>query len=373
MLVDGVRQGRFHPVQGKDGNGDFVRQESVFRGWLGRERFPVEAGRYRLYVALTCPWASRVLGARRLKGLEAILPVSVVAPWPSGQGWPFAASPGARGEDPVHAAHDLHELYSRADPHFTGRATVPLRWDTRADTPVNDESADLLRMVGSVCDELLPPERAAIDRYPADLRDDIDALDDWLHQRVNNDVYRGGFATTQVAYEEAVDTLFSALDALDALDALEARLSDAGPYVFGDRLTETDIRLFVTLIRSDIAYHGAFKTTLPSGRRPRAVGLRAPPVRPSGHRPECGFPPHQDGVRLDRGDQPDPDRAAGPGPDPGRCRGARLTRRNGPGVLRVGCATAMPGRNDRAPARSAWRARIRRPTDPEPGRGGAAR
>ena len=256
MLVDGKWQGRFHPVQGKDEKGGFVRQQSAFRQWLGTERFPVEAGRYHLYVARICPWASRVLAVRSLKGLEEIVPVTVVAPWLTDQGWSFAAFPGASGEDPLHGATYLHELYSRADPHYTGRATVPLLWDVHTDTAVNNESADLLRMFGYVFDALLPREQAAIDLYPADLRADIDALNDWLYPRVNNGVYRCGFATTQAAYEEAVATLFS------ALDELERRLTAQGPYLFGERLTETDIRLFVTLIRFDVAYHGAFKANL---------------------------------------------------------------------------------------------------------------
>ena len=256
MLIDGVWQGRFHPVQGTDEQGGFVRQPSGFRERLGTERFPAEPGRYRLYAALICPWASRVLAARRLKGLQDIVPVTVVAPALTDEGWAFGAFPGASGEDPLHNASRLHELYSRADPNYTGRATVPLLWDTKTDTAVNNESADLLRMFGHVFDDLLPPERAAVDLYPIELRADIDALNDWLYPRVNNGVYRAGFATTQVAHEEAVGELFA------ALEILEQRLSAGGPYLFGDRLTESDIRLFVTLIRFDVAYHGAFKTNL---------------------------------------------------------------------------------------------------------------
>jgi len=256
MLVDGKWQGRFHPVQGTDKKGGFVRQESSFREWIGTDRFPAEAGRYHLYVALICPWASRVLAARRLKGLEDIVPITIVAPWLAEEGWSFDAFPGASGADPLHGAHHLHELYTRADPHYSGRATVPLLWDKKTDTAVNNESADLLRMFGYAFDDLLPPERAGIDLYPSDLRDDIDALNDWLYPRVNNGVYRTGFATTQVAYDDAVHELF------DALDQLEARLSDGRRYLFGERLTEADIRLFVTLIRFDVAYHGAFKANL---------------------------------------------------------------------------------------------------------------
>ena len=244
MLVEGVWQG------------SFVREQASFRGWLGSERFPVEAGRYRLYAALACPWASRVLAARRLKGLEEIVPVTIVAPVLGDEGWAFDDFPGASGADPLHGAYHLHELYTRADPHYTGRATVPLLWDTVADTAVNNESADLLRMFGHVFDDLLPPERAAVDLYPAELRNRIDAFNDWLYPRVNDGVYRVGFATTQVAYDEALYELFS------ALDVLEQWLGDSGAYLFGERLTEADIRLFVSLIRFDVAYHGAFKANL---------------------------------------------------------------------------------------------------------------
>lgn len=256
MLVNGVWQGRFHPVQGTDEKGGFVRADSSFREWLGSERFPVESGRYHLYAALICPWASRILAARRLKGLEEILPVTIVEPALTEQGWRFGDFPGASGSDPLHGATWLHELYSHADPHYTGRATVPLLWDTGTDTAVNNESADLLRMVGRAFDPLLPPERASIDLYPEDLRAEIDALNDWLYPRINNGVYRAGFATTQAAHDEAVAELFA------ALDELEQRLADGRAYLFGDRLTESDIRLFVTLIRFDVAYHGVFKTNL---------------------------------------------------------------------------------------------------------------
>lgn len=256
MLVDGVWKGRFHPVQGTDDQGGFVRQDSRFRDWIGSERLPAQAGRYHLYAALICPWASRVLAARRIKGLVDIIPVTIVAPALTDQGWRFAEFPGASGHDPLHGATWLHELYTRADPRYTGRATVPLLWDTYTDTAVNNESADLLRMLGHAFDDLLPAERAGIDLYPEDLRAGIDTLNDWLYPRVNNGVYRTGFATTQAAYDDAVGELFT------ALDGLERRLSDGRTYLFGERLTESDIRLFVTLIRFDVAYHGAFKANL---------------------------------------------------------------------------------------------------------------
>ena len=256
MLVNGEWSGDFQPVQATDRKGGFVRQESRFREWLGDDRFPVEAGRYRLYVAYTCPWASRVLAIRAMKGLQDRIPVTVVEPALTDQGWRFGNFPGSSGAEPLHGATYLHELYTRADPAYTGRATVPLLWDTVHDTAVNNESADLLRMLNEAFNDQLPADRAAIDLYPFELHAEIDALNEWMYPRVNNGVYRCGFATTQEAYDEAVESLF------DALDSLEDRLLNHGPYLHGETLTESDLRLFVTLIRFDVAYHGLFKTNL---------------------------------------------------------------------------------------------------------------
>lgn len=257
MLINGKWSDTYQPVQGVDAKGGFVRQNSQFREWVGSsEHFPAKSGRYHLYVALTCPWASRVLALRRLKGLESLISVSVVEPILSDEGWRFGDFPGATGADPLHGARYLHELYTRADPTYTGRATVPLLWDKVADTAVNNESADLVRMLNTAFNPLLPPERAAVDLYPPAQQPDIDAFNDWLYPRVNNGVYRVGFATTQQAYDEALGELFA------ALDQLERRLGESGPYLFGERITESDIRLFVTLIRFDIAYVGAFKANL---------------------------------------------------------------------------------------------------------------
>lgn len=256
MLVNGEWKGRFHPVQGTDEAGGFVRQEARFRDWIGSERFPAESGRYRLYVARTCPWASRVLAVRGLKGLEDIVPITIVEPWLTDQGWRFGDFPGSSGTDPQHGAAYLHELYSHADPHYTGRATVPLLWDTVTDTAVNNESADLVPMFNDAFNDRLPPERAEFDLRPPELVEAINELNAWMYPRVNNGVYRCGFATTQKAYDEALGILF------DALDTLEDRLLNDGPYLHGEIMTESDIRLFVTLIRFDVAYHGLFKTNL---------------------------------------------------------------------------------------------------------------
>ncbi len=259
MLVNGTWTTDWHPVQAKDDQGRFVRQVSSFRNWItangrpgptGTGGFRAEAGRYRLYVALICPWASRTLIARKLKGLEDLIAVTVVNPVLTDQGWGFGGYPGA-DPDPLHGAAHLHELYSRADDRYTGRATVPLLWDEQTNTAVSNESAELLRMFDTAFADLVPGRP---DLCPADLVADIDALNAEVYDSLNNGVYKAGFATTQEAYDEAVAGVFA------MLDRLEDRLT--GDYLFGDRQTEADIRLFVTLIRFDAAYHGLFKTNI---------------------------------------------------------------------------------------------------------------
>lgn len=259
MLVDGNWIENWQPVQKADEKGRFVRQVSSFRNWItpdgragptGEGGFEAEPGRYRLYVALICPWASRTLIARRLKGLEEVIPVTVVNPVISAQGWQFGGYDGAQ-DDPLFGARYMHEIYTRAEPHFTGRATVPVLWDMKRNVMVNNESADILRMFDTAFEGLVPSE---LRLYPADLAAEIDALNPVIYDKLNNGVYKAGFASSQEAYDEAVAGVF------DTLDMLEDRLT--GDYLFGDRLTETDIRTFVTLIRFDAAYHGLFKTNL---------------------------------------------------------------------------------------------------------------
>jgi len=260
MLVDGKWTEAWHPVQATDAKGGFVRQASSFRNWVtpdgaagptGTSGFRAETGRYHLYAALTCPWATRVRIARKLKRLEDVVSVSIVEPVLTDQGWRFGETPGAT-RDAVNGATYLHEIYTRADPHYTGRATVPALWDGERRTIVNNESADLLRMFNSGFGALTD---ASLDLYPADLRAGIDALNDEVYPSLNNGVYRAGFATTQEAYEEAFADVFA------MLDKLEERVR-RGPYLFGERLTETDIRVFVTLARFDAAYVGQFKCNL---------------------------------------------------------------------------------------------------------------
>lgn len=240
MLVDGKWTADWHPVQAKDARGGFVRQTSSFRRWIGEPELPPEAGRYRLLVSLTCPWASRTLVARGLKGLESVIDVSVVEPKLTAQGWRFADG------------RALADVYVSADPHYTGRATVPVLWDEKDGTIVNNESSDIVRMLNASFGGLAASE---VDLYPEALRPEIDALEEDLYRRLNNGVYRAGFATTQEAYEDGVRDVFA------MLDALEERVASRR-YLVGEVLTEVDIRLFVTLVRFDLAYHGLFKCNL---------------------------------------------------------------------------------------------------------------
>jgi glutathionyl-hydroquinone reductase len=256
MLVDGKWMASWQPVQKADEKGRFVRQTSQFRNWItadgspgptGEGGFKAEPGRYRLYVAYICPWASRTLMVRSLKGLDDLIPVTVLNPRLTDEGWQFSGYPGA-DDDPLFAATYMHEIYTRADPHYSGRATVPVLWDMARNVMVNNESADIVRMLDSAFEHLVP---SALRLYPDTLAPQIDALNDAIYNRLNNGVYKAGFALTQEAYDEAVEGVF------DMLDQLEERLTE--DYLLGTALTETDIRTFVTLIRFDAAYHGIFK------------------------------------------------------------------------------------------------------------------
>jgi putative glutathione S-transferase len=257
MLVNGTWTCDWHPVQATDAKGGFVRQLSSFRNWVtpdgspgpaGGGGFKAEAGRYHLYAALICPWASRTLIARKLKRLDAVVSVSIVEPQITDRGWRFGCHPGA-DRDTLNRATYLHELYTRADPHYTGRATVPVLWDRETGTIVNNESADIVRMFNSGFGALADDSS---DLYPQALRGEIDDWNGRIYPALNNGVYRAGFATTQAAYEEACHGVFA------MLDELERRLGGR-TYLVGDRLTEADIRLFVTLVRFDVAYYGLFK------------------------------------------------------------------------------------------------------------------
>lgn len=249
LLIEGRWSERWYDTESTGGR--FVRQESRFRDWIradGSTPFAPEAGRYHLYVSLACPWAHRTLIFRRLEGLEDAITVSVVDPHMGVEGWVFGDSPGAT-PDPVLGAKRLYEVYTAADPKYTGRVTVPVLWDRERETIVNNESAEIIRMFNREFDAIADD---SLDFYPEPLRDEIDAVNDFVYPLVNNGVYRCGFATTQDAYEEAFRQLFFALDTLD--ERLAARR-----YLAGDRITEADWRLFTTLVRFDPVYVGHFK------------------------------------------------------------------------------------------------------------------
>ena len=237
-----------------DDTGRFVRPESRFRDRVtadGSSGFRAEPGRYHLYVSKACPWAHRSIIVRRLKQLEDLISMSIVDPVRDERGWAFREGSG-HSHDPVNGFALLSEAYLATDPSFSGRITVPVLWDRETGRIVNNESAEVIRMLNSEWDEWGDP---AVDLYPAPLRDEIDAINDVVYRDVNNGVYRAGFATTQEAYEEAFDALFERLGELD-------RLLGTRRYLAGERITEADWRLFTTLIRFDSVYAVHFKCNL---------------------------------------------------------------------------------------------------------------
>ena len=235
---------------GREGaGGEFVRQGSRFRGWVtadGSSGFPAAPGRYHLYVALACPWSHRAVIVRRLKGLEDVVSISYLHPFRDERGWAFTGDGFA---DEVNGFAFLAEAYRATDPAYDDRVTVPALWDKEGGGIVSNESADIIRMFNAAFDEW---GDASVDLYPEDLRAEIDELGAWIYEDVNNGVYRAGFATTQEAYDRAYRALF------DALPKLEARLAERR-YLCGDRITEADWRLFVTLVRFDAVYHVHFR------------------------------------------------------------------------------------------------------------------
>ena len=251
VLINGVWHDQWYHTAAN--NGHFRREEARFRNWLGSRDFPAESGRYHLYVSLACPWANRVLIFRKLKQLEPHIGVSVVHPHMLENGWTFQQDFAETTGDQLYGLNYLHELYTRAKADYSGRVTVPTLWDKQRQTIVSNESADLVRMFNSACNDLTGNHD---DYYPADLHHEIEQLNSLVYHHVNNGVYKAGFATSQQAYEQAVTSLF------ETLDQLETRLADKGPYLCGERLTEADWRLFTTLIRFDPVYVGHFKCNI---------------------------------------------------------------------------------------------------------------
>ncbi|MEO3434967.1 glutathione S-transferase family protein [Inquilinus sp. CAU 1745] len=251
LLIDGVWRDQWYDT--KSTGGRFKRQDSAFRNWVtadgeagptGEGGFKAEPDRYHLYVSLACPWAHRTLIFRKLKKLDGLIGVSVVDPLMLEHGWTFG-----EGADELLGKRYLHEVYTTARPDYTGRVTVPVLWDKRQNAIVSNESADIIRMLNRAFDAWGDSD---LDFYPEALREEIDEVNAFVYDRVNNGVYKAGFATEQGPYEEAFDALFG------ALDELEARLSRQR-YLAGDRLTEADWRLFTTLVRFDPVYFGHFK------------------------------------------------------------------------------------------------------------------
>lgn len=231
-----------------DSNGGaFKREDAGFREWVVADtRFAPDSGRYHLYVSLACPWAHRTLIMRRLKGLEEHIDVTVVHPHMLEQGWEFAEP------EPLYGYRCMHQLYTHARANYTGRVTVPVLWDRREETIVNNESAEIIRIFNSAFDALTGNRD---DYYPAALQDEIERINERVYSEINNGVYKAGFATDQQVYEQACRELFSGLDWLEALLG-ERR------YLTGSRLTLADWRLFTTLVRFDPVYHGHFKCNL---------------------------------------------------------------------------------------------------------------
>ncbi|OSQ39461.1 glutathione S-transferase family protein [Thalassospira mesophila] len=251
LLIDGVWKDQWYDT--KSTGGKFKRQDSAFRHQISSDSdspFPAEKGRYHLYVSYACPWAHRALILRSIKGLEDMISVSVVHWRMLENGWEFSAKDGL-GDDLGHRDF-MHQVYTAADPEYTGRVTVPVLWDKKTGQIVNNESSEIIRMLNTAFDGL---GATPGDYYPHHLRDEIDDVNQRVYHDVNNGVYKSGFATTQDAYETAVTTLFS------TLDWLENRL-DQHRFLIGNDLTEADWRLFTTLIRFDAVYHGHFKCNI---------------------------------------------------------------------------------------------------------------
>jgi len=249
LLKNGQWLDKWYDTQSS--GGEFRRQDSRFRNWVtadgtagptGSGGFKAEGGRYHLYVSLACPWAHRTLIFRQLKGLQDLIDVTVVEPLMLSNGWEM--------QDDQYGLDYLYQLYLKANPGYEGRVTVPVLWDRQTESIVSNESADIIRMFTSAFDGLTGNES---DYYPADLRPQIDAINERVYHTINNGVYRAGFASSQQAYEEAYYKLF------DALDWVEQTLGRQR-YLASSILTEADWRLFTTLIRFDAVYYGHFKT-----------------------------------------------------------------------------------------------------------------
>jgi glutathionyl-hydroquinone reductase len=257
LLVDGVWTEEEENYGKRSKKGEFQRASSVVRDWVtadgapgpsGNGGFKAEAGRYHLYVAINCPWAHRTMMVRNLKGLQDVVGMSQTSPVRNDQGWIFHDDE-EQFRDHLFGFENFHQVYTKSDPDFSGRVTVPVLWDKERQVMVNNESSEIIRMFNTAFDDV---GASGADLYPVELRGEIDEINELTYHTINNGVYRSGFATTQEAYEEAVGQVF------DTLDMLDARLGERR-YLVGNTPTEADWRLFPTLVRFDVGYHSAFK------------------------------------------------------------------------------------------------------------------
>ncbi|EAU32283.1 hypothetical protein ATEG_06899 [Aspergillus terreus NIH2624] len=266
MWVDDDAADKDQIYRHADADGHFRRKDSVFRSFVSPDadaEFPAERDRYVLYLAYGCPWAHRTNIVRTLKGLDDIIQLVVLDPELGPDGWFFSGRWGSAERDPLYGFGLLRELYFKADPNYTGRYTIPVLWDKKRETIVSNESSEIIRMFYTAFDALLPPacresHHPAGGLYPAHLRGEIDAMNEWVYDKINNGVYKTGFATTQEAYDANVYPLF------EALDRVEDHLAQPGhqPYLFGEHITEADVRLYTTICRFDVAYYLIFRCNL---------------------------------------------------------------------------------------------------------------
>ncbi|KAE8146568.1 glutathione S-transferase [Aspergillus avenaceus] len=258
-----------HIYRMTDTDGHFRRKPSAFRNRISRSpdaEFPAEKGRYYLYLSLACPWAQRANIVRSLKGLEDIIPLVLLDHDMGPEGWYFSGRDGTAPKDPLHGFKRLRDLYFHADAEYKGRFTVPMLWDSKKETVVNNESAEIVRMLYTEFDEFLPLSlRESVHplggHYPPEsspLRPEIDIWNEWMQDQINNGVYKTGLAGTQAAYNDNVTKLFM------GLDRIESHLQQPGhqPYLFGEGITDPDIRLFTTIVRFDVAYYMVFRCSI---------------------------------------------------------------------------------------------------------------
>ena len=243
LLVNGKWVNDWYDTKSTDGN--FIRAESFFRDSIGFDKFPAEKNRYHIYISHACPWAHRVSIFRKLKDLEDIIGLTVVDACVNESGWELS-------EDPINNKQYLHEVYTLANPKYTGRVTVPILWDKKGKTIVNNESSEIIRMLNFDFNDLTGNK---LDFYPEEFQAEIDEINEFIYDTINNGVYKVGFATTQEVYNKEFKKLFT------ALDAIEERLGKQR-YLIGNVLTEADWRLFTTLVRFDPVYVGHFKCNL---------------------------------------------------------------------------------------------------------------